>query len=96
MQMDDRRCFICQRNRHAGGLERHHIFGGANRKLSEEYGLVVYLCHYCHNEPPFGVHYNKKTAEMLHQYGQEKAMREQGWDKETFREIFGRNYLEEE
>ena len=92
--MDMRRCFICQRNRHAGGLERHHIFGGANRKLSEKYGLVVYLCHYCHNEPPYGVHHNKKTAEMLHRYGQKKAMKEQGWQLETFIEVFGKNYLD--
>ena len=33
-------------------LEKHHIFGGANRKLSEKYGLWVWLTHYEHNEPP--------------------------------------------
>ena len=27
----------------AAPVERHHIFGGANRKLSEEYGFVVPL-----------------------------------------------------
>lgn len=27
-------------------LEKHHIFGGANRKLSEKYGLWVWLTHY--------------------------------------------------
>ena len=26
------------------GLEQHHVFGGPNRKLSERYGLKVYLC----------------------------------------------------
>lgn len=93
--MDERRCFICQRNRHAGGLERHHIFQGRGRRqLSEKYGLVVYLCHYCHNEKPFGVHHNKQTAALLHRYGQEKAMREQGWTKEEFIAIFGKNYLD--
>jgi hypothetical protein len=29
----------------------------------------------------------------LHQYGQEKAMREQGWIVEDFIKVFGKNYL---
>ena len=42
--MNDKRCFLCGRNDTGDPLERHHIFGGANRKKSEKYGLVVYLC----------------------------------------------------
>ena len=42
--MNDKRCFLCGRNDSGDPLERHHIFGGANRKKSEKYGLVVYLC----------------------------------------------------
>ena len=39
-------CYLCGRQY---GLERHHILGGtANRKLSEKYGLWVWLCHDCH------------------------------------------------
>ena len=30
------RCWLCGR---WGWLEEHHIFGGANRKKSEKYGL---------------------------------------------------------
>ena len=41
-----------------------HIFGGtANRRLSEEDGLVVDLCTDCHNRPPNGVHFNKERME---------------------------------
>lgn len=30
-------------------LDKHHIFGGSNRRNSERYGLVVPLHHYeCH------------------------------------------------
>lgn len=47
-------CDLCGKY---GYLELHHIFGGANRSLSEKYGLVVNLCHECHNEPPEGVHF---------------------------------------
>lgn len=43
-------------------LERHHVFSGSNRKKSEKYGLVAYLCHNHHNEPPDGVHHNREAA----------------------------------
>lgn len=74
-------------------LERHHIFGGANRRKSEQYGLVIGLCHWCHNEPPHGAHHNAQTALALHQYGQRKWMEEQGKTIDDFRREFGRNYL---
>lgn len=76
-------------------LEHHHIFGGALRKKSEKYGLVVYLCHRCHNEPPNGVHHNRETRRVVQVYGQLKAMREQGWTVEDFRREFYKNYLED-
>lgn len=74
-------------------MEEHHIFGGARRKKSEKYGLVVDLCHACHNEPPRGAHHNKDTALYLHQWGQRKAMLEQGWSTYDFIREFGKNYL---
>lgn len=88
----ERECFLCGR---WTGLERHHLFGGPNRKKSDKYGLVVDLCHTCHNEPPLGVHNNKETMAYLHRYGQTVAMREQGWTVDEFRREFGKNYLEE-
>lgn len=78
-----------------GPTERHHIFGGALRKKSEKYGLVVDLCHSCHNEPPDGVHFNAANMEFLHQVGQRKAMKEHNWSIEDFRREFYKNYLEE-
>ncbi|MEG1126226.1 MAG: hypothetical protein RSC96_00515 [Oscillospiraceae bacterium] len=83
-------CFLCGRY---GYTERHHIFGGALRAKSERYGLWVDLCHYCHNEPPTGVHHNAKTMLCLHQYGQKKAMKENNWSKEDFMREFYKNYL---
>lgn len=85
-------CFICQRY---GPTERHHIFGASNRKLSEKYGLVVHLCHDCHNEPPDGVHHCRATREKLQRFGQRKAMAENGWSEIDFRRVFGKNYLDE-
>ena len=83
-------CFICCK---WGNVEKHHIFGGAYRQKSDEFDLTVNLCHNCHNEPPNGAHHNKDTALALHQYGQEKAMTEQGWSVSDFVSKFGKNYL---
>ena len=71
-----------------------HIFGGANRKLSEKYGLVVWLCgERCHRIGIFSAHQSGEVADFLHRYGQRKAMAEQGWTADEFKEIFGKNYL---
>lgn len=77
-------------------LERHHVFGGnPNRRLSEKYGLTVYLSHDMHNEPPSGVHCNKRNREMLQRFAQRKAMAHYGWTEQEFMQIFGKNYLNE-
>lgn len=88
------RCFLCGRNGSQDRLERHHIFGGANRRKSEKYGLVVYLCgDRCHRNGKDAAHRSRKTMEYLRAYGQQKAMEEQGWSTEDFIREFGRNYL---
>jgi hypothetical protein len=74
-------------------IEIHHCFQGANRKLSEKYGLCVYLNHYAHNEPPDGVHFNKQKMRELQAEVQYVAMKHYGWTTEDFIKIFGRNYL---
>lgn len=90
----DQQCWLCGENGAADPLDRHHIFGGANRKKSERYGLVVRLCHHsCHIFGPEAAHNNKETMRLLHEYGQRKAMEEQGWTTEDFIREFGRNYL---
>ena len=73
-----------------------HIFGGARRKLSTKYGLVVTLCPDCHREAEHAVHRNAATMQYLHEYGQRMAMFENGWTVEQFREVFGKNYLQED
>lgn len=83
-----RECFICGRT---SNLERHHIFGASNRKKSEQYGLTVDLCHWHHNEPPQGVHFNRINDLTLKMHGQMKFQKEH--PELSFREIFGKNYL---
>ena len=94
---DNQKCFLCSRNGNGDRLERHHIFGGARRPLSEKYGMVVYLCgERCHRLGEYSAHQNAEVAQYLHKYGQQKAMQEQGWSTEKFIEIFGKNYLDQE
>lgn len=91
-----RSCWLCGRNGGADPLDRHHIFGGANRKKSEKYGLVVDLCHNsCHLNGIEAAHKSPVTRQALREFGQRQAMREQGWDKDRFIREFGRNYLED-
>lgn len=70
------------------------MFGGnPGRKKSERYGLKVYLCHYCHNEPPNGVHQNKERRRLLQARAQSVAMERYKWSVEDFIQQFGKNYL---
>lgn len=81
-------CYLCGTTQ---WLETHHVFGASNRDKSEKYGLVVRLCHYCHNEPPIGVHHNRDTDLMLKQIAQEEFQKR--YPDINFVQLFGRNYL---
>lgn len=87
-----KRCFICERETE---LEMHHcFFGSANRKLSEQDGLKVWLC-YEHHRGTYGVH--GRDGEEMDTYLKEQA--EQVWidyyrkTKDDFRQRYGKNYL---
>ena len=87
----EKECFICSSQK---WLECHHIFNGnPSRTLSEKYGLKVWLCHYCHNEKPYGVHHNANVNQCLKAKAQKVAMEHYGWTVDDFRRIFGKNYL---
>ncbi|BAK99605.1 hypothetical protein OBV_24070 [Oscillibacter valericigenes Sjm18-20] len=87
-------CWRCGRNGCADPLDKHHLFGGALRKKSEQYGLWVYLCHdRCHENGPEAAHQNEETMRKLHEYGQRKAMAENDWTTEDFIREFGKNYV---
>lgn len=88
MTADFGHCYLCGSTH---WIEMHHIFGGANRKNSTKYGLVVPLCHYCHNEPPNGVHFNRERMDALRAIGQAKFAKR--YPDLDFMAIFHRNYL---
>ena len=81
-------CYLCGRQY---GLEVHHIYAGyANRRLSERYGLWVFLCKQCHTGNG-GAQYEKELNLRLKREGQEEF--EKTHTREEFRNIFGKSYL---
>lgn len=94
MQEDVTHCYICGRNGYADRLERHHIFFGANRDKSEDFGLVVHICgERCHRNGKESVHRNAMVDRALKAAAQECAMVRYGFSVEDFIKIFGKNYL---
>jgi hypothetical protein len=85
----NKECFVCGTT---SDLESHHIFGGtANRKVSERYGLKVWLCHE-HHTGNSGVHFNPDLAQELHEAGQRFYEAHYG-TREDFRRDFGKSWL---
>lgn len=73
-------------------VQIHHImYGSANRKLADHYGLTIPLCQE-HHTGQQGVHFNKEMDINLKKLAQEKFDKVYG-DKYTFFEVFGKNYL---
>lgn len=86
---DKKECIVC----HNCNVEEHHVFfGTANRKLSEKYGLKVYLC-VEHHRGTNGVHGRdgKRLDTYLKQLAQKRF--EQKECRNKFMQIFGQNYL---
>ncbi len=86
---NERECYVCKTRYN---LHKHHmIYGTANRKNSEKYGLWCYLC-FDHHTGEHGVHngnklldaFLKKTAQMQFEeiYGHDKFM-----------QVFRRNFM---
>lgn len=76
------------------GLHRHHImYGAGRRKLSDQYGLWIYLCYRHHNDPSSeeAVHYNQNLRRYTEKIAQ-KAFEQKG-TREQWMSLFGRNYL---
>lgn len=86
---DMEHCYVCG----SPYIQIHHcIYGVANRKLSDKYGLVVPLC--CeHHTGNAGVHRNKDLDLHLKKLSQEAFERKYGARNEFIR-VFGRNYLD--
>lgn len=86
-------CWLCGGT---GNLDRHHVYGGTARKMSEKYGLTVWLCHdACHEFGPFSVHQCGESRRRLQAWAQAKAMEHYGWTIKDWMMLFHKNYKEE-
>lgn len=66
---DEKVCLVCGST---NTVIHHCFFGTANRKLSEKYGLKVYLCPKHHNMSDEGVHFNKELDTQIKELAREK------------------------
>lgn len=72
-------------------LEKHHIFAGvANRKISEKYGLKVWLCHR-HHTGDGGAQYDPEKNLQLKQEAQKAFEKEHS--RELWMKLIRKNYL---
>ena len=90
MERRMRKCHLCGRN---WAIEKHHVFGGSNRKKSEKHGMTVDLCASCHRGP-HGVHQDAEQNKRLKAGFQGKF--EETHSREEFRRIFGKSYIMED
>lgn len=97
MDTEPGRCYLCGRETRT---ECHHICGGGNRRISDEDGLTVYLCHLCHWRCHNGSE-SPKYRFKLHQEGQKRWMEVHGAEilregkdpVQEFMKRYGRNFL---
>lgn len=83
-------CFLCGTTKN---LHCHHIYMGANRKVSEDNGFKVWLCGHHHNQSDWGVH--GKNGHELDGVLKRSCQREfeKTHTRQEFMDLIGRNYL---
>lgn len=99
LQQDDGTCYLCvklnqdcQVHRY---LETHHVFGGPNRRISEEYGFKVKLCPEHHRTGREAVHKKIENMRLIQRDAQ--RVYEKTHTRQQFTSLLGgRNYLVEE
>lgn len=91
IMQSEKKCYITGRTT---GLHRHHIYGGANRQVSEKNGFWVYLVAELHNMSDSGVHFNRALDLALKAECQRKF--EETHTREEFMRLIGKNYLTSE
>lgn len=94
-------CYLCRKRLNEAGrydrltssnLEEHHIMHGtANRRISERYGLKVWLCWNHHRTSKEAVHMNREVDLEVIRDGQKRF--EQLYSHEEWMNAFMKNYL---
>lgn len=89
----EKECYICRAlgRENTSMLDKHHIYGAANRDASEENGLWVWLCVDHHTAAPNAVHRKEAVNRELKRVGQKRF--ERSHCRGEFMAIFHRSYL---
>lgn len=85
----EKACYICGTTLN---LHLHHIYGGANRSISDKDGCVVYLC-VNHHTGAQGVHLNHKIDLALKVRCQKEWQKQNKKSKDDFIKRYGKSYL---
>lgn len=85
---EEKECWFCGKTNE---LHLHHIYGNANRNISDKNGFVVYLCLRHHTGSKQSVHLNKNMDLTLKCCCQSKY--EESHTREEFRDLIGKSYL---
>jgi hypothetical protein len=82
-------CWVCQNPY----VEEHHIiYGSGRRKISDDEGCVVYLCHYHHQDPRAGIHFDQDFDNAMKQMCQRKWEEREGIDDPEHKAFIDRFY----
>ncbi len=84
---DMEHCMVCG----APHPHKHHVFGAANRNISEKYGYYVPLC-YQHHEGKQSPHMDREIDLRLKRMAQQQFESERG-TREDFIKIFGKSWM---
>lgn len=95
MHQKDGTCWLCMKLNQDFSVkpyveEHHAIYGTGRRKLSEQYGLKVYLCKEHHTCGPYAVHANAKISRKVQIAAQDTF--ERHYPELDFLTIFSKNY----
>lgn len=92
---DEKKCAITGYT--GPGLQLHHVFFGADRKLSDEYGLTVWLRWDRHiADSPHATPHNDRSTDLWLKRIAQRRFEEVHGTREEFLKIFGKNYLGDE
>lgn len=84
----EKKCWFCKT---PYNIHKHHIYFGANRKISEQIGAWVYLCAYHHNMSDESVHFNRDMDLELKRLYQKKY--EEDHTRDDFIGLIGKSFL---
>ena len=92
----DGTCYLCMKlnndYRLHAYLEEHHVIpGAAGRRISEEYGLKVYLCLSHHRGSVAAVHQNHENMLLIQRDAQKVFERTRS--RGDWMQIVGKNYI---